>query len=99
MSRLKGLPDEQYVARRSVRDPPGGITNQNERLAKRTADEATAQDHAGDPVIIGGHGPARKLDLLPVAFRDTHPCAVGHLSARFTSRWQFGCRIRGLRPD
>src|SRR6266478_2728629 len=45
--------DEQYVARRSVRDLPGNIEKLNERLSKLTADEATATAHAADPVTIG----------------------------------------------
>ena len=66
--------DEQYVARRSVRDLPGTIANQTERLAKLTADEATANEHAEDPISIGGRTYGRdavaevlggKLDALP----------------------------------
>src|SRR5438309_6093935 len=45
--------DEQYVARRSVRDLPGTIASLNERLSKLSTDEATATAHAGDPVTIG----------------------------------------------
>src|SRR6202035_5049002 len=45
--------DEQYVARRSVRDLPGTIEKLNERLSKLTADEATATAHAADLVTIG----------------------------------------------
>src|SRR5207245_1898274 len=46
--------DEQYVARRSVRDLPGTITDLSERLASLTADLATATAHAADPIPIGG---------------------------------------------
>src|SRR5207244_11034264 len=45
--------DEQYVARRSVRDLPGTIASLGERLSKLSADEATATARAGDPVTIG----------------------------------------------
>jgi N12 class adenine-specific DNA methylase len=45
--------DEQYVARRSVRDLPSTIASLNERLTKFTADEATAASHASDPITIG----------------------------------------------
>src|SRR5271167_2393196 len=38
--------DEQYVARRSVRDLPGSIANMSERLANLTADEETTKTHA-----------------------------------------------------
>src|ERR1700719_1069305 len=43
--------DEQFVARRSVRDLPGTIASLNERLSKLTADEATATAHADDAVM------------------------------------------------
>src|SRR5476651_263748 len=46
--------DEQYVARRSVRDLPGSIASQSERLSKLTADESTTKKHASDPIAIGG---------------------------------------------
>ncbi len=45
--------DEQYVARRSVRDLPGRISGMNERLASLTADAATATEHVHDAIIIG----------------------------------------------
>ena len=45
--------DEQYVARRSVRDLPATIASLSERLSKLTADEATATAHADDPITIG----------------------------------------------
>src|SRR5438309_6873389 len=45
--------DEQYVARRSVRDLPSTIASLNERLSKLTADEATATAHASDPITLG----------------------------------------------
>jgi hypothetical protein len=45
--------DEQYVARRSVRDLPGTITSLSDRLSKLSTDEATATTHARDPITIG----------------------------------------------
>ncbi len=45
--------DEQYVARRSVRDLPGTIASLSWRLSNLTADEATATAHADDRVTIG----------------------------------------------
>ena len=66
--------DEQYVARRSVRDLPGTIANQIERLAKLGEDDSTAKAHASDPVAIGSRTYSRdaiaevlagKLDSLP----------------------------------
>jgi len=52
--------DEQYVARRSVRDLPGTIASLSERLAKLTADEATAMAHASDPLAIGSRTYSRE---------------------------------------
>src|SRR5260370_34639768 len=45
--------DEQYVARRSVRNLPSTIKSLSERLTNLTADEGTATAHAGDPITIG----------------------------------------------
>ena len=45
--------DEQYVARRSVRDLPKTIHELTERIAKLTKDEAILKNHAADPVTIG----------------------------------------------
>src|SRR6266849_3779905 len=72
--------DEQYVARRSVRDLPGTIANLSERLSKLSADAATATAHAADPITIGKRAWAREdapavladqLDHLPHNVRDT----------------------------
>jgi hypothetical protein len=66
--------DEQYVARRSVRDLPTTIAGLSERLAKLATDEATSKSHADDPIAIGGRTYPRedipdilggKLDGLP----------------------------------
>src|SRR5207253_7828659 len=66
--------DEQYVARRSVRDLPGTIASLSERLSQLSADEATATAHAGDPITIGKRAWSREdatamlagqLDALP----------------------------------
>ncbi len=46
--------DEQYVARRSVRDLPGTIASMSKRLSSLTTDQATAAAHADDPITIGG---------------------------------------------
>src|SRR5207245_9737653 len=66
--------DEQYVARRSVRDLPGTIASLSERLSNLTTDQATATIHATDPITIGSCTYAREdapgilgneLDSLP----------------------------------
>jgi hypothetical protein len=46
--------DEQYVARRSVRDLPATVASLSQRLSKLMADEATAKAHDGDPITIAG---------------------------------------------
>src|SRR5208282_4406820 len=45
--------DEQYVARRSVRDLPDTITDLTERLSQMTTDQATTTAHANDLIKIG----------------------------------------------
>ncbi len=52
--------DEQYLARRSVRDLPGTIADLSRRLADLTADQATAAAHAADPLTIGGRACSRE---------------------------------------
>src|SRR5271168_2273709 len=72
--------DEQYVARRSVRDLPSTIAGLSSRLSKLMADDATATDHAGDLITITGSTYLRedapailagKLEALPQNVRDT----------------------------
>ena len=79
--------DEQYVARRSVRDLPATIASLSERLSKLTADEATANTHANDPIAIGGRTYPRedipdilggKLDALPKKVRETARIPLGN---------------------
>jgi hypothetical protein len=71
--------DEQYVARRSVRDLPGTIAALSERLSQLTADEATAIAHAADLITLGSctcsreDAPgilARQLESLPRNVRE-----------------------------
>ena len=79
--------DEQYVARRSVRDLPGTIGSLSERLSRFSEDEATAKVHANDPIAIGG-GPTRhedipdvlggRLDALPNKVRETARIPLGN---------------------
>jgi hypothetical protein len=78
--------DEQYVARRSVRDLPGTIASLNDRLSKLTADAATATAHAADPVTIGKHSLSREdvatalgrqLDRLPVSVHEMTRVPIG----------------------
>jgi hypothetical protein len=78
--------DEQYVARRSVRDLPATIASLSERLAHLTADEATAKAHAGDPITIGKQSWSREdasgilggqLETLPRHVRETTRVPIG----------------------
>ena len=78
--------DEQYVARRSVRDLPGTIASLSERLPNLTADQATATAHAADPIIIGKRRVAREdvaaalaaqLDALPTNIREKTRVPLG----------------------
>src|SRR5262245_63384545 len=45
--------DEQYVARRSLKDLPRTIATLSERLTNLTADQATVAGHATDSITIG----------------------------------------------
>jgi len=78
--------DEQYVARRSVRDLPSTIESLNERLSKLSADEATTTAHAADPIAIGKRSWSRedalavlgeRLDFMPRNVRDTTRVPIG----------------------
>jgi N12 class adenine-specific DNA methylase len=78
--------DEQYVARRSVRDLPGTITSLSERLSNLTADQATATAHANDPITLGNRPCPREdvaavlggqLDALPRHVRETTRVPLG----------------------
>ena len=78
--------DEQYVARRSVRDLPTIIAGLSGRLSNLTADEATATAHADDPIMIAGREVSRadaptilagQLDALPLFVRETTRVPLG----------------------
>jgi hypothetical protein len=78
--------DEQYVARRSVRDLPGTIASLSERISQLTTDETTANAHAGDPIVIGKRSwsrddapgaLARQLEAMPKNVRETTRFPVG----------------------
>src|SRR5437868_10950004 len=49
----KNHADEQFVARRSLRELPETIARLSQRLANQTADLETAKTHAGEPMTIG----------------------------------------------
>jgi hypothetical protein len=78
--------DEQYVARRSVRDLLGTIAGLSKRLTDLTADQETVTAHASDPIIIGKRRIARDdvgaalgaaLDTLPTNIREKTRVPLG----------------------
>jgi N12 class adenine-specific DNA methylase len=78
--------DEQYVARRSVRNLPGFIADSTQSVADLTADETTARQHEDDQVTIGGRACPREdtaailsatLDTLPNRVRETNRVPIG----------------------
>ena len=78
--------DEQYVARRSVRDLPAKIDGLADRLARLSADEAAVTAHEHDPVRIGNRECGRadasavlgkRLDALPLSVREPTRVPVG----------------------
>ena len=79
--------DEQYVARRSVRDLPGAINALSDRLGKIRNDDAVAKARIDDPISIGGRNYpredimevlGRKLDALPKSVREPTKVPLGH---------------------
>ncbi len=82
----KNYADEQYVARRSVRDLPGTIKSLSERLANLMADHATLTAHVDAPTIVGRHTCSRdeavvtlgrELDVVPKSVKDAQRIALG----------------------
>ncbi len=78
--------DEQYVARRSVRDLPEKIDRLKGRLSNLAADQSTVTAHARDPVTINGRGYAKdetvavlgaQLDKLPREVRQEQRFPLG----------------------
>lgn len=78
--------DEQYVARRSVRDLPATIAGLSKRLSALEADHATLAAHAGDPITVGGRSYSNAdavralgnvLDSIPCSVRDTRRTPLG----------------------
>ena len=91
MTLRKHHADEQYLARRSVRELPQVIADLKARLEATEADLATARAHAEDPVRIGGEPcPREKLVSVLGASLERHPDEVGE-----TRRFPLGV-MRGL---
>jgi N12 class adenine-specific DNA methylase/predicted RNA methylase len=82
----KNHADEQYLARRSLKELPEIIARLEKRLGDLTADRATAAAHARDPLTVGGlacHATdipdilGRRLDALPETVRQTARFPLG----------------------
>jgi hypothetical protein len=78
--------DEQYLARRSVRDLPATINLLSERLANLSADLATATAHAADSITFGNCTASRAevtailgkcLESVPEWVRETRRLPLG----------------------
>lgn len=78
--------DEQYIARRNVRDLPATIAFLTERLSKLDADRTTTSNHAHDPLEIAGHQPppedvstllGKHLEALPQRVREPTRIPLG----------------------
>ena len=61
----KNHADEQYLARKNVRDLPDAIKRHERRIDGLTKDVATITAHAHDQIVIGKH-PVAKDDLIAV---------------------------------
>jgi N12 class adenine-specific DNA methylase/predicted RNA methylase len=82
----KNHADEQYLARRALRELPETIRRLQGRAAGLAADHATAEAHAGDPITIGGRDYipddalailGNRLDHLPEKVRASESIALG----------------------
>jgi hypothetical protein len=78
--------DEQFLARRNVKELPATITRLSERLAGLETDAATAKEHADDRLKVGNHKPSREqvvgvlgesLDALPKHVSNTYRYPLG----------------------
>jgi len=67
--------DEQYIARRNLRDLPGAIERLTQRLDGLTADQATMKAHEEDAIIIGSRATGDPLAALGQAL-DAMPLFV-----------------------
>ncbi len=82
----KNHADEQFLARRSLRDLPGMIERMSERQAALTADRETAASHADSEVTIGSRSSSRadaagilaaRLETLPETVKETRRLPLG----------------------
>jgi hypothetical protein len=82
----KNHADEQYLARRNLRELPETIGRLSQRLTGLEADRVTAAAHADDRLTVGKRTPAREealailgasLDALPKQVSNTHRYPLG----------------------
>jgi N12 class adenine-specific DNA methylase/predicted RNA methylase len=79
----KNHADEQYLARRALRDLPDTIRKHEGRLAALTADMATLTAHTRDPLTVGERGGdamtalVHRLDQLPEKVQETKRYPLG----------------------
>ncbi len=82
----KNHADEQYIARRSLRELPGTIAELSQRLSDLTADMETAAAHAEDPMTIGDRTAVRedaaailgeRLDTVPHLVAEMRRVSLG----------------------
>jgi N12 class adenine-specific DNA methylase len=80
----KNHADEQFLARRNLRELPSTIERLTQRLANLTADLATAQAHAADPIAVGNRPTGdplvalgQQLERLPPFVQATQRLALG----------------------
>jgi N12 class adenine-specific DNA methylase/predicted RNA methylase len=82
----KNHADEQYLARRALRELPDSIARLEKRLSGLEADRATLAAHADDPVIVGERRCSRtdaldilgaRLDALPEKPRESKHFPIG----------------------
>jgi hypothetical protein len=62
--------DEQFLARRALKELPGRIERMGQHLASLSADQATMQAHASEPVMVAGRTDAvaalgERLEAMP----------------------------------
>src|SRR5262249_37007755 len=74
--------DEQYLARRQVRELPATIARLNKRVADLAQDLDTLTAHSGDPTTGNGHGSAekalaRRLNEIPDKVQRTSRIPLG----------------------
>jgi hypothetical protein len=73
--------DEQYLARKNVRQLPQTIAEQMERLAQLTADLTTLKQHAGDMITIGNR-PCPAKDAVASSAHCWSSCRSRSLTGR-----------------